>query len=231
MKLKSLLFVLLTLAAGEKLLAQDYKELGKFAVTTNPLMPIMKGIPVVMDIRTGPVIHNFRYCYFWKHNTSNFYDVFNPLAEVTSFRINKGRELGYALKIPFSIVDNSSFFLYFAPQFINSDYSFSELPVRYLLKNSTTQVDQIVSGDMRINRYMAMLGMMIFPNRGFTLDVYISAGVRKFSPDFNETIPGTGNKINSGNVDMIKPEYGGEVFMDRIGRISMQSGFRFGIAL
>lgn len=231
MKIQHTIYMSILLAFSLQVKGQDFDDIGKAALSTNPLMPIMKGIPVTLDVRTGPVIHDFRYCYFWKHNSSTFYDVFDPLNEKVSFKVGKAMEAGYALKIPISIVDNSSFLVYAAPQFLYSKYEYSALPLRFLLKNSNTQIDQEVSGKLTINRYMGMLGMMIFPRRGFFLDAYISLGMRKFKAEFNEKITGTQNPINQSNVDFVNPEKIGEVFFGGSGRLSMQSGFRLGIAL
>lgn len=230
MKHPHLILLLVILTVAFQAPCQDYKDLGKVSVSTNPLMPIMKGIPAILDIRTGLVIHDFRYCYFWKHNSSTFYDVFDPLNEKVSFQISKAMEAGYALKIPVKIVDGSSFLVYTAPQFLYSKYAFEGLPVRYLIKNTNNQMDQEVSGNLVINRYMGMLGIMIFPDRGFFMDVYVSLGMRKFKADFTETIPGTETEISSETVNLVKPEKIGEVFFDGSGRLSMQSGFRFGIS-
>ncbi len=230
MKIKCLLSIVMILFIGSQVKSQAYKELGTVAISTNPLMPIMKGIPVVLNIRTGPVIHDLRYATFWKHNNSNFYDVFNPLNEAVTFKVSKAMEAGYALKIPAKIVDETAFLVYVAPQYIYSSYQFSDVPVTYLIKGSGTQVDQVVAGEVKINRYMGVFGIMLMPKGGFFLDSYISLGMRKFKAGFNETVPGSDKEINSANVDFVKPEKIGEAFFGDAGRVSMQAGFRFGIS-
>lgn len=208
----------------------NFDEIGHVGISTNLFMPITKGIPISVDIRTKMIIHGFRYAKFWSQSGSNFYDVLSPLNERTTFKTHKGSEISYAMKFIVKAVDDTPFLIYLGPQFVRSDYDFYDTKVKYAELKTAQNYEQLLSGKINVNRYMLNFGIMIFPKKGFYLDSYLSVGVRNFKTTPNELIPTSNAKITADNCDFTSPEGIEEVFFQQQLALSFQAGFRFGFS-
>lgn len=230
--MKSVFIVMLFFGFYTTISAQDgrYDEIGHVALATNILMPITKGIPISLDVRTKSIIHGFRYAKFWGQSGTNFYDVLTPLVESPSFKTKKGSELSYAMKFIVKAVDETPFLVYVGPQYVRSDYEFYDIAVKYEEVKTKNNFNETLSGKININRYMLNIGIMLFPKKRMFLDSYLSVGFRNFKMTPNETIPISKETITAESCDFFQPEGFEEVFFQKQLCLSFQAGFRFGLS-
>ena len=237
--MKRFLFTICFFIAVLTLHAGGPENAGHVAFSTNPLSLIVHARPVALDLRTGSVAHEFRFCSFGAHSTNTLYAVGMAYRDrqnkTLSMQFSRATEYGYFMKFLLGkkkgyLLDDDGSFISF---YLGAGYTKAswKMSLHDFIASDKDGIGQFTFTDqpqISNNIYQLGYGLIFFPKRGFFMDTRIIFGIRNSRIKFYGKDPATGNTVSIDNNVFYSPEFNATDFQPGHATTYAMAHLRFG---
>lgn len=239
--MKKISFLLAGLFGVTAVFAGRPENAGHFAVSTNPLALIIHAKPVALDLRTGRIVHEFRYCMFGAQNTNTLYAAAlayrDRQGKAMSMHFDNGVEYSYFMKFllggknGYPVDDDHKFIsFYLGLGFNKAAWKMSSRSFTAADKDGINQFTFTDRPLWSTKTWEAGYGIIFFPKRGFFMDARFMFGIRSTRLKFFVNDPNTGTAVTIDKNVFYDPEYTASDFQQGHNAIYAMGLIRFGFS-